>query len=131
MAGSRFFIACEGLAIGESALERRGLPRGILRGRFEPADGYETVRAIFRADALARARPDDPDGETLLRAHYKARDQLRFEVTDSAGRAIPVEYVHVYEPLRPGEPFEVIARLAVPTRRPRARSRWRRSGPDV
>jgi hypothetical protein len=115
--------------IGHTAFETRGLPRGIVRGRFDPAPGYDSVRPLFRRDAVARARPDDNDGETVLRAYYKARAELRFEVTDDQGRPVPVEYVHVYESPDGGSILEVAARLAVPaTRRdpqPNVRWNWR------
>src|SRR5215212_10626732 len=100
MNNSPFAVVCEGVIIGYSAFEHRGLPRGVLRGNFVPAAAYAQVRRLFQADALARARPDDPESETLLRAHYRARDQVRFEIIDKAGVPIPIEYLHVYEPVR-------------------------------
>ena len=50
----------------------------------------------------------------MLRAYYEARAELRFSVSDDKGRAIAVEYVHVYEPIGPDDTFEVVTRLAVP-----------------
>lgn len=87
------------------------MPRGIVRGRFVPAAGYESVRPLFRRDAVARARPDDPDSETVLRAFYEVRADLRFEVSDAEGRVVPVDYVHVYEPVNREAELEVVARL--------------------
>lgn len=112
-----FRITCEGLVIGYSAFEIRGLPRTVVRGRFEPTAEYTRVRPLFRADAIARARPSDDDAETVLKAYYTARDQLHFEVTDPNGRSVPVDYVHVYEPSATEASqavYEVVARLAVP-----------------
>ena len=48
-----FRISCEGLVIGYSAFETRGTPRGIVRGAFFPAAGYESVQPLFRRDADA------------------------------------------------------------------------------
>jgi hypothetical protein len=124
-----FAISCEGLVIGHSAFEARGLPRGVVRGRFLPAADYESVRPLFRRDAVVRARPEDPDGETVLRAYYETRADLRFAVSDDQDRSVPVEYVHVYEPDGPGGTFEVAARLAVPGVPRDPRSRPRRSRP--
>jgi hypothetical protein len=132
MKDSPFAVVCESVIIGHSAFEQRGLPRGVLRGSFEPTAAYAPVRRLFQADALARAQPEDPDSETLLRAHYRARDQLHFEIIDKAGVPIPIEYLHVYEPVRSGHTHQVVARLAVPGEsRQRKGSRWRGSRPDI
>jgi hypothetical protein len=124
-----FDIGCEGVIIGRSAFECRGLPRRVLRGVFLPSAAYEQVRRILQADAVARARPEDPESETLLRAHYYARDQLRFEITDATGKPITIEYFHIYEPVRSGAAYEVVARLAVPPSGNGVRSRRRRHSP--
>jgi hypothetical protein len=132
MEDSPFEVVCEGVVIGYSAFEHRGLPRGVLRGKFVPTAAYGEVRRLFQADALARARPEDPESETLLRAHYRARDQLHFEVSDKAGVLIQIEYLHVYEPVRSGDSHQVVARLAVTSgSRQRKGSHWRGSRPDV
>ena len=125
--GPTFEISCEGVVIGHSAFEARGTPLGVVRGAFVPAPGYASVAALFRADAVARARPEDgADGEAVLRAYYAARDRLAFAVADPAGRPVPVEYVHVYAPATAGAaPLEVLARLAVPAPPRAGRRRWR------
>jgi hypothetical protein len=101
----------------------------VLRGRFAPAPGYAEVRRLFRADAVARALPADPDGEALLRAFYAARGRLAFGVADAGGAPVPVEYVHVYEPAAAGGELEVVARLAVVAPGRRHASRWHRPMP--
>jgi hypothetical protein len=84
---------------------------------------------LFRRDAVARARPQDAEGEAVLRAYYQARGDLRFGVSDTTGRPVPVEYVHVYEPAHGDAALEVVARLAVPPSSRKSASRRRRSRP--
>jgi hypothetical protein len=86
------------------------------------------VRPLFRRDAVARARPQDTEGEAVLRAYYEARADLRFAVTDTAGRPVHVEYVHVYESTDSAV-LEVVARLAVPASPRDPSQRRRRSRP--
>lgn len=130
-ATDRFAISCQSLIIGHSGFEQRGLPRGVIAGAFSPTREYESVRHLFRADVVARVLPDDPDGETVLRAYYRTRDRLRFEVFDPKGAGLPVEYVHVYEPLKADEVHRVVARFAVSRSRQRMRMRWFRFRPDA
>jgi hypothetical protein len=73
--------------------------------------------------------PDDPNGEVVLRAYYETRANLHFEVSDDRGRSVPVDYVHIYEPVDPRDTFEVVARLAVPATTREPGSRPRRSRP--
>src|SRR5262245_34890015 len=115
-----FEIFCEGLVIGHSEFEARGTPPAIVRGVFRPTADYQSVAQLFLADAVARARPEDgADGEALLRGYYAARDRLEFAVIATDGVPLPVEYVHVYEPVRPSTEPQVVARIAVPApRRP-------------
>jgi hypothetical protein len=87
------------------------------------------VRPLFRRDAVARARPQDSEGEAVLRAYYQARAELRFAVSDTAGRPVPVEYVHIYEPTDGDAVLEVVARVAVPASPRDPASRRRRSRP--
>ena len=125
-----FAILCEGLTIGHTAFERRGLPRGVLQGAFLPTTDYSLVKRLFRADALAGACADDPGSETLLRAYYAARDRLDISVVDREGRLLPTEYVHVHEPVASGN-AEIVARLAVAVPSKSKGRRWYGSRPEA
>jgi hypothetical protein len=108
----RYAITCEGVVIGYSAFEVRGMPRGLLRGRFVPAAEYERLRPLFRAEALWHELVEDDTGRRLVDAAERARAALRFALQRDGGAPLDVAHVYVSEPAAADGAREVIAFLA-------------------
>ena len=99
----RHTVKLHGIVVGWSDLEEIEPDLGRARGLFRPGIGYELVQPIFQlfADAVPREDVGERDEGKLAR-YYKARDALKLELVDQAGRVIPTSAIHIVDYRRGG-----------------------------
>lgn len=89
-----FTVRMQGLVIGHSELESEDRASGLAHGAFRPAEGYELVQDIF---ALYRAavRRDGTVDDAHRARYFRARDALKLQLIDDAGRVIDDAVIHI------------------------------------
>lgn len=84
-----YTLKMSNVIVGRSELEHRDAARRVAHGSFSPGLGYDLVQPIFdlydgaASDAAAAAR------------YRKAREALRLQLTDSSGRAVAIQELHI------------------------------------
>ena len=93
-----YTIQLQGITIGHTELEHPNATKGVARGSFHPAAGYQLVQDVF--GLYAEAVPERPgkvaDPEKLQR-YYRARDALGLELMDHDGHTVSDTTIHVYQ----------------------------------
>ena len=91
-------IQLQGITIGHTELEHPDATKGVARGSFHPATGYQLVQDVF--GLYAEAVPERPGKVTepeKLQRYYRARDALGLELMDQEGRTVGDPTMHVYQ----------------------------------
>ena len=84
-----FVLSMSGVIVGRSDLEHRDAERGLARGAFRPALGYELVQPVLDLYPGSAG-----DGEAMER-YRRAREALRLRLVDGAGTPVTIRDVHI------------------------------------
>lgn len=88
-------LKLHGVIVGHSELEHADPGTGRAWGEFRPGLGYDLVQPVFRLFAQAAPRDNSTRDEAGLSKYYAARDALKLELVDAAGRVIPTSAIHI------------------------------------
>ena len=91
----RHTVRLHGVIVGHSELENIDPDLGRAWGAFRPGLGYDLVQPVFRL--FAQAVPQDGSGKDAakLEKYYAARDALKLNLEDDAGRSIRTSVIHI------------------------------------
>ena len=104
-----YTVRMRGVIVGRSDLERSDAAEGRRAGAFRPGPGYDLVQPVFRLHAEATdGSAGDVTDPIKLDRYYRARDALRLELVDSAGKTIPTSSIHIIDRGTPAIELEVI-----------------------
>lgn len=100
-------VMSHGLLIGTTNIGPGDESMGVLYGNFQPSDGYEQVKHVFRLFSEASMGPRNEEAAKNAR-YFEGRDALGLTMKTEQGVCLPLKAIHIVDWSVEGLGYEIV-----------------------